>query len=165
MLKARLLPFAIKAIVLTIVLSLIWHFVAGFYDALLINASGLFLGSDVILVAERSGISVYQPGVLMIGTRSSLFYLGIILVVSLIAATPGLKLISRLKYMAMALLSIFAIHVISILVLAAIAPADKAGIMSSYTNPLRILFFVIGGDLSPVLIWGLLLHKCFIPAD
>jgi len=158
-LKVRLLPFAIKAIVLAIVLSLIWHFVAGFYDALLINASGLFLGSDVILVAERGGISVYQPGMLMIGTRSSLFYLGIILVTALIAATPGLKLISRLEYVAIALLSIFVIHIISILVMAAIAPVDKAGIMSSYTNPLRILFFVIGGDLFPVLVWALLSYK------
>jgi len=161
-LKVRLLPFAIKAIVLAVVLSLLWHFVAGSYDALLINVSGRFLGSDVILVAERDGISIYQPGMLMIGTRSSLFYLGIILVVSLIAATPGLKLTRRLEYIAIALLSIFAIHIISILVLAAIAPADKAEIMSSYTNPLRILFFVIGGVFFPALIWWLLSYKCFI---
>jgi len=164
-LKVRLLPFAIKAVVLAIVLSLLCHFIAGFYDTLLINVSGLFLGSNVTLVAERGGISIYQPGVLMIGARSSLFYLGIILVTALIAATPGLKLISRLEYVAIALFSIFVIHIISILVMAAIAPVDKAGIMSSYTNPLRILFFVIGGDLFPVLIWGLLSHKRFISAD
>ncbi len=164
MLRVRLLPFAIKAIVLAMILSLLWHFVAGFYDTLLINVSGLFLGSDVALVAEREGISVYQPGMVMIGTRSSVFYLGIILVVSLIAATPGLKITSRLRYISIALFSIFVIHIISILVLVAIAPADKAGIMSSYTNPLRILFFMIGGDLFPVLIWGLLSYKRFIRA-
>ena len=62
MLKARLLPFAIKAAVVAIVFSMLWQFVAGFYIALLVNVSGPFLGSDVILVAERGGISVYQPG-------------------------------------------------------------------------------------------------------
>ena len=164
MLRVRLLPFAIKAIVLAMILSLLWHFIAGFYDALLINVSGLFLGSDVMLVAERGGISIYQPGMLMIGTRSSLFYLGIILVVSLIAATPELKLTSRLEYILIALLLIFVIHIISILILAAIAPADEAGIISSYANPLRILFFVIGGNLFPVSIWGLLSYKRFVPA-
>ena len=164
MLKARLLPFAIKATVVAIVFSMLGQFVAGFYVALLVNVSGPLLGSDVILVAERGGISVYQPGMVMIGTGGPLFYLGIILVTALIAATPGLKLRRRLGYIAIALLSIFVIHIISILVMAAIAPADEAGIMSSYTNPLRILFFVIGGGFFPVLIWWLLSYKRFIPA-
>ena len=148
--------FAGEAIGCLIAISLLWHsLIASSYNHLLVWIADRLSSSQIVLGDGSANIYFYSadPGYSWI-PGSSLHY-GLLLVVALIAATPGLKLRQRLKFIPLALLIMFIIHIITILTFARVARSvSPAHPMNE--NPWVDLFLVLGCDLFPALIWGVL---------
>jgi len=176
------LIFAGKTLGFLIVLSLLWHFViaAPYNRALVAITDGLsgaeiMLGEDfeeetkqeflsefgVYLKDDFICVTTLQPwGYDLHGwiEASSLAY-GTLLVISLIAATPGLVWRRRLKFIGLALVIMFAVHLITILLFARVTLAG----VNPY--PFTTLFITLGTALFPALIWGALCYKYWWPRD
>jgi hypothetical protein len=161
------------------VLSVVWNFLiaAQYNRALATVADGL--SSAKIVTAEsfdkstreQYGIrentiwvtTVSQPGVLKLqnSLEGSAVTYGMPLVLSLIAATPGLTWRRRLKFILIALLLMFALHVIAILIFARTV-LSGANIPQS---PSINLFLVVGVGLFPALIWVALSLRYWFPSQ
>ena len=168
--RGRLLRFAGIALAVLIVIALLWQFIAPAYNQLLVwTSSGLVPheatlaaeGRDIIVDVEMQGPEIWATAS---GTiEGSALHYGLILLLALIAATPGLKLSRRAKFGAVALLAMFLIHVIAILVATTfmVSNVESGGYLAS--NPFMILFLTIGCDLFPLLIWGGLSFRYWFP--
>ena len=171
-----ILIFAGKALGFLIVLSLLWHFfLAEPYNRALVGITDSVSGVEIMLgedfeedVRQELGlkegniyIAVWQPwGLELHGhLEGSALHYGMLLVISLIAATPGLGWKRRLKFIGIALVIMFALHLITILIFAQIA------LSGAYVsrNPVIILFITLGTALFPALIWGALCYKYWWP--
>ncbi len=160
-LKGRILPFIGRAIVFLIVFSVVWYFIAPAYNSLLAAVAERLIPSQAILTVQHTTIYIHpivdaEP---VGGIYASALHYGLLLVVALISATPGLKLVQRLKFFGIAVISLYIIHVITIVSFARAALSSPTPSVSQ--NPLLILLAVIGSDLFPVLIWALVSYKYF----
>jgi hypothetical protein len=84
------------------------------------------------------------------------FQAGIVLLFALITATPGPKIFLRLKYLIIASVVVFFLHVTSFLLLSFYGT-------TTVLLPLIVLFASVGVDLFPVLIWLCLSVKYWWP--
>jgi hypothetical protein len=175
-----ILIFAGKTLGFLIVLSLLWHFVFAVpYDRALVAITDRLSGAEIVLGKDlgeetrqaflaESGVylkddyicvTMLQPwGYELYGwiEGASLSY-GMLLVISLIAATPGLAWQRRLKFIGLAILIMFGIHLVTILIFAKVALAG----VNPY--PFTTLLITIGTALFPALIWGALCYKYWWP--
>jgi len=161
-LRGRLLIFIGKAIGFLLAGAVIWYFIAPAYNRLLLATTSVFIPSDPMLVLRQDTIYIYsqasaQP---VGGIYISALHYGLILVVALILATPGMKPLKRLKFTAIALVAIFAVHLTSVTLFAQTALSTTTQSMGQ--NPLIILFAIIGADLFPVAVWAGLSYKYFL---
>ena len=153
-----LIIFAGEAIGALIAIALLWHFlVASHYNHLLVWIADRLSSSRIALGDGSDNIYFYSVDREMHIYGSSLHY-GLLLVVALIVATPGLKLRQRLKFIPLALLIMFIIHIITILTFARVARSSSPAHPMN-ENPWVILFLVVGCDLFPALVWGVLSYK------
>jgi len=158
--KISLARFFLKTIILLIVLGICWYFIAPVYDRVLTAVSGLLINGQAVLKANDS-IYFYKPnGLLAGGVYALSLHYGLVLVIVLIAATPGMKLVRRLQATGIAVAGIFLLNVISIVLFAqrALSGAADAGTGS----PVIVLFAVLGSDLFPVVIWAGLSYRYFL---
>ncbi|MBM4463397.1 MAG: hypothetical protein FJ012_08690 [Chloroflexi bacterium] len=86
-------------------------------------------------------------------------HFGLVLVIALIGATPGLRLKQRLKFIALAFALLFVIHVTAIWVMARLMASSV--VMNK--NPWFNLLVTVGCDLFPVVIWGIFSFKYWFP--
>jgi hypothetical protein len=164
-LRSRLLRFIGKTIAFFIVISVLWHFVAPTYNRLLAGAADQFGPGQTAISAEQDNLYILPE----LNTGPAGMYeiygldmqYGLLLVVALIAATPGLRLTQRFRYIPIAFVIMFIIHVATILIFAYVA---ESGTPASVTkNPFVVLFSILGTDLFPVLVWGVLSFRYFLP--
>jgi uncharacterized protein YhhL (DUF1145 family) len=164
-LKSRLLLFIGKTIGFFIVIAIVWHFIAPSYDSLLAKAANQLAPAQTTISYEKNTIYVFpeistgRPGVY--GIEPLDLQYGLLLVIALIAATPGLRLRQRFKFIPIAFVIMFIIHVASILVFANATRSETPASIGS--NPFVILFGIFGADLFPVLVWGILSFRYFLP--
>ena len=150
--------FAGEAIGCLIAISLLWHFlIASPYNHLLVWIADRLSSSRIALGDGSDNIYFYFSDLEAWIYGSSLHY-GLVLVVALIVATPGLKLRQRLKFIPLAVLIMFVIHIVTILIFAWVAQSSSPAHPMN-ENPWVILFLVVGCDLFPALIWGVLSYK------
>jgi len=174
------LIFAGKTLGFLIVLSLLWHFViaAPYYRTLVSITDGLS-GAEIVLGKDlgeetreaflaESGVylkddficvTTLQPwGYDLHGwiEAPSLAY-GMLLVISLIAATPGLLWRRRLKFIGLALVILFVLHLITIRLFA------RSSLSGVNPYPFTTLFISVGTALFPALIWGALCYRYWWP--
>ena len=153
-----LVIFAGEAIGCLIALSLLWHFlIASSYNHLLVWIADRLSSSQIVVGDGSDNIYFYSAGPEAWIYGSSLHY-GLLLVVALIVTTPGLKLRQRLKFIPLALLIMFIIHIVTILTFARVARSSSPAHPMN-ENPWVILFLVVGCDLFPALVWGVLSYK------
>ncbi len=174
-LRTRYLIFAGQAIACLIAISLLWHFfIATSYNRTLVAVTDSLSGDKIILgedfdeeVRQELGLKeeyIYiadtQPwGLELHGYIDGLaLHYGMLLVICLIAATPGITWRQRLKFIPLALLIMFIIHIITILIFAQVARSSTPASPIN-ENPWVILFLIVGCDLFPALIWGVLSYK------
>ncbi len=160
-LSGRLLPFIGKAIVFLIALSVVWYFIAPAYNSLLAVSVERLIPAPAALTVQQGTIYIHPQGDAesVGGIYASALHYGLLLVVALIAATPGLKLVRRLKFFGIAVITLYIIHVVTIVPFARAALSSQTP--STSQDPLLILLAVIGSDLFPVLIWALVSYKYF----
>ena len=168
-LRNRLLIFAGTAIVVLIVLAVLWSFlIATPYNRALVavtdplSSAEIKLGEDFeqadrLQLGLKEG-NIYfaelQEGELVLHgwiEGPSLHY-GMLLVISLIAATPGLTWQRRLKYIPLAVVILFILHIITVLIFAKISLSGT----DPSRSPFVTLFIILGTALFPALIWGAL---------
>ena len=147
LLRNKLFRFAVVAIIALIIIFLLWPFVGPAYDRFLVGTSDKISSSEISLI-EENHILLYQHGTKKGGIDSSYLHFGLILVTALTIATPGLKFWRRLKFIAIALVVVFAIHVVTLVAL--------AGKEFSGGDFFAVLLLPIGCSLFPALVWGVL---------
>lgn len=170
------LIFAGKAIGILIVISLLWSFlVAASYNHALVAITDKLSGAEIVLgedfeedVRRELGlkeqniyVAVSQPwGLELHGyLEGSALHYGMLLVISLIAATPGLTWRRRLKFVPLALGIMFILHLSTILIFAKISLSGA----NVAQNPVIILFITLGTTLFPTLIWAIVCYKYWWP--
>jgi len=163
--RARLIRFIGEAVGLLIIVSVVWYFIDPPYNRLLVEITDRLSSLRIALGDGTSVIYIYFDTPLgegSIGIRGAGFHFGLILLPVLIAVTPGLKLLRRLKFIAIALGVMLAIHIITILIFALIigTSADPA---QFGTNPWVIFLVTIGTQLFPAMIWVILCFKYWFP--
>lgn len=149
--RNKLFQFAIKAIFVLIAIYLLWPFVAPAYNRLLIEVADKLSPSEISLIDENRIVLYHCGETGMGGVDSSWLHFGLILVAALLIATPGLKLWRRLKFIGIALVAVFAIHVVSLVAL--------AGQRFTGNDFVAIFLLPIGGSLFPASVWAALCLK------
>jgi hypothetical protein len=162
LLRGRFFTFIVKAIGFLIVISVVWYFIISPYNRLLLAAADKITSPELTLSLKQNTIYLYLQDLSspIGGIYVLALHYGLIVVVSLILATPGLRIYQRLRSIAISLLAIFAVHLITVVLFAQTALSGAATSMEQ--NPLIVLFAIIGADLFPILIWGILSYKYFL---
>ncbi|MGA8849488.1 MAG: hypothetical protein WB564_06680 [Dehalococcoidia bacterium] len=173
-----ILIFAGKAVGIIIAVSVLWNFLIAMpYNRALVAVSDslssgrIILGEDATQDFRQLFFSTYgvpmEDDYLCVATPredfvpffmplSALHY-GMLLVVSLIAATPALGWRRRLMFIPIAILIMFLIHVSTILIIA------KVSLSGANPLPTITLFITLGTALFPTLVWGILCYKYWWP--
>lgn len=169
-----ILIFAGKAVGILIAISVVWgFFIVMPYNRALVAVTDTLSGAEIILGEDfpeadrlRLGLkedSIYvglEPGPELYGyLEGPALQYGMLLIISLIAATPALGWRRRLKFIPLALVIMFVIQVCTIL---GFARVSLSGQLAS-ANPFVILFITLGTALFPTLIWGILCYKYWWP--
>lgn len=162
-LRSKLLPFVGKTVFFFIIVCAVWYFVAPAYNRLLAATASQVAPPQTIISSEQNVIHIFAELTTRLIGGYEIYGLdlqyGLLVVVALIAATPGLRLIQRLKSIVIAAIAMFVIHIVSILVFAHAVRSSTTGSVSN--DPFVILFCIVGCDLFPVLVWGLLSYRYF----
>jgi hypothetical protein len=148
---SKIIRFLLIVAGLIIVLSVIWSFVDAAYSTLLSNiAKGLV--SEGVRVEEGVGtiyfyrilhiMGGYQPEEYWIDASAIQF--GLLLTVSLVAATPGLRWKKRLLYTLMAAIITLALQILSVVIMA---------------RTFSRIFFIIVSDLFPPILWVIFSYR------
>ena len=149
--RRRLLVFVVKVFILILIFSSFWSFIAPGYASLLAAASNGVAPSSIKITASDSLINIYSGVQLApVSLRSLPFQAGLVMVLALIIATPGLNVRQRLKYVVIAAILTFALHIASLFIMSVNARAMR---------PLVVLCASVGIDLFPLLIWVALSAK------
>ena len=169
-----ILIFAGKAVGILIAISLLWSFLIAMpYNRALVAITDSLSGAEIILGEDfeeadrvRLGLkedSIYiglPPGPELYGyLESPSLHYGMLLVISLIAATPALGWRRRFKFIPLALVIMFALQLSTILVFAKVCLSGQF----ASENLFVILFITLGTALFPDLIWGVLCYKYWWP--
>ena len=153
--QRMLLIFVAKVFIVVLIFSSFWPFIAPGYASLLAAASNAVTPSSIEITALDSSINIHSGAQLApVSIRSLPFQAGLVIVLALIIATPGLKVRQRLKYVVVAAILTFGLHIASLLIMSVNARAMR---------PLVVLCASVGIDLFPVLIWAALSAKYWWP--
>ena len=164
-LRSSFLTFVGKTIAFFVAICVVWYFVAPTYNSLLAGAANQLAPAQTSISSQDNTIYISPQAstgsVWMYGINGLDLQYGLLLIVALIAATPGLRLTQRLKFIPIAFVMMFIIHVVSVLVFANAANSSTPALVEN--NTLVILFCIMGCDLFPVLVWAALSFKYFLP--
>ncbi len=155
--SSKLLIFIGKVVLLLIATSVLWFFVAGSYDHVLVKVADGLAPGQVTLAEYDSQIYFYpetSQTKAVAGVSSLALHYGVILFVVLMLATPGLRLAQRSMFLVIGLALMFLFHVIGLSLAArSIDLALRhAGRTESAGSTLRWLITLSG--LLPPLLWG-----------
>jgi hypothetical protein len=162
--RARLLRFIGAAIALLVIVSIIWYVIDPPYNRLLVEVTDPLTSLRIALGDGNNVINFYleNPPGGIIGIKGAGFHFGLILLPVLIAVTPGLTLLRRLKFIAIALVAMFIIHIITLLIFSWILQLSDDPSRFA-VNPWVTFLVTIGTQLFPALIWVILCFKYWFP--
>jgi hypothetical protein len=158
-LKANLLTFAGKAILFLAIASLLWPLVATSYDQLLVVTSSKIISDQVALEGRDNYIYFYpqngskEP---VAGIESFAFHFGLIVTMVLIAATPALRLSERGKFLLLALIFMFLIHIAGLFFVARSIQSALVHATTIANVGYTIRLFLLSSSLVPPLLWSTL---------
>jgi len=153
--------FAIKAAGAVIGLALVWSFISPWYNRLLVAASnGLSLAPFHLTTAGGDIYFADDFGQLVTGLHGAALNFGLILLLALLIATPGLGVVRRLRHIGLGLVAIFAVQLATLAALGGLVQAGAGASSASLTGVPVVLLCTIGFNLFPALIWlGLCLRQ------
>lgn len=141
------------ALVYFIAISIVWFFIAPLYNRMILSVANVFVPEAIFLTLDENTIRIFIRNIPdpVGGIYVSSLHYGLIVVASLVLATPALKVTRRAVSFVIALVAIFAVHVTAVALFAGTVLSGDGGLMER--NPLIVLMAVIGADLFPILIW------------
>jgi hypothetical protein len=152
---SSLVRFTIKAVLAVICLAVAWSFIAPYYNRLLVTATDWSLTS-YRLSSETGDIFFYSlSGEPVTGIHGAALHFGLVLLLALLIATPGLKLLPRLRNIGIGLLAMFAFHLVTLVLLAGLTDVNS-GISTPSSSLPVVLLSTIGLNLIPPLVWIIL---------
>jgi hypothetical protein len=163
--QLSLLRFAGITIGIIVAISVLWPFIAGFYNHLLVVITNHLSPPGIaysLKDADATIVISYEQHYLGLKrTLSTLIsgyalHFGLILVSALFAATPGITIFKRLQFIAGACLILFMIHIITLLIIARLLSSQGTGTLNLLNNPVQVLLITVGCDLFPLLVWGVI---------
>ena len=162
--RVRLIRFVGAVIALLIIASILWYVIDPPYNRLLVEVTDPLTSLRIDLGESNNYINFYleNPPGAKIWINGAGFHFGLILVSVLIAVTPGLTLLRRLKFIAIALGVMFIIHIVTILSFAWIIQSSDDPFRFAF-NPWLTFLVTIGTQLFPALIWVILCFKYWFP--
>ncbi|MBM4463937.1 MAG: hypothetical protein FJ012_11550, partial [Chloroflexi bacterium] len=110
--RNKILLFLVTATVLVIFVAVVWTFISPSYNRVLVNLGNRIAPSSVTLELEERNIYFHHDALEGRSTAwifSWALHFGLVLVIALIGATPGLRLKQRLKFIALAFALLFVI--------------------------------------------------------
>ncbi len=132
-------------------LTIVWTFIAPYYDGILVRAAD-WLVTPYRLVSGAGDIYYYSPaGMPVTGIHSAALHFSLILLLSLLIATPGLRIISRLRNIGIGLTVMFVFHLVTLVLLPELI--KSGGVSSPSLNLPVVLLSTIGLNLVPALVW------------
>ena len=157
--------FAGKVALFIIVLAVAWSLLVTQYNYILAGAAEIVDPSGVSFAGEGSSILVefdeeFQRVILEVEGLS--FQYGLVILLALILATPKLGIRRRLKFIGLAMLIMFILHVIAMLVTGQMARAVTPQHPTVAGRPAYVFFISMGVDLFPVVIGVALLFRYWI---
>lgn len=149
-----LTSFAIKAVGAVIGLALVWSFIAPYYNRLLVAASN-GLGLAPFHLSSQGGDIYFSTagGQPVTGIHGAALNFGLILLLALLIATPGLRLVHRLRNIGIGLAVIFAVQLATLAALGGLVQAGAGASSASLLSVPVVLLCTIGFNLFPALIW------------
>jgi hypothetical protein len=162
--RARLIRFIGAAIALLVIVSIVWYVIDPPYNRLLVAVTDPLTSLRIALGDSNNHINFYleNPPGAKLWINGAGFHFGLILVSVLIAVTPGLTLLRRIKFIAIALGVMFVIHIITILIFAWIIQSSDDPVRFAF-SPWVTFLVTIGTQLFPALIWVILCLKYWFP--
>lgn len=158
--RNSLIGFTIKAILAVIGLALVWTFIAPYYNRLLVTVTDWSLTS-YRLSGEAGDIFFHNlAGEPVTGIHGAALHFGLILLLALIIATPGLKILHRLRNTGVGLIVMFVFHLITLVLIASLTQSNSSVSSPSLSLPI-VLLSTIGLNLIPPLVWIVLCWRRF----
>jgi hypothetical protein len=149
--RNSLMAFIIKAVLAIVGLSLVWSFIAPHYNRVLVGAAD-WLVASCSLTSDAGDIYFYSPaGGPVAGIHGAALHFGLVLLLALLIATPGLKIINRFRNIGIGLAVMFVFHLVTLVALAGLM---QSGSTSPSSGVPVVLISTIGLNLVPALIWG-----------
>jgi len=108
LLRGRFSGFIMKAIGFLIIIAVVWYFITPAYNSLLLAVADKITSSELTLILKQDTIYIYLQNVSdpIAGIYVSSLHYGLLVVVSLILATPGLRIYRRLRSIVIAFIAI-----------------------------------------------------------
>ncbi len=158
-LRNKLIPFFGKTIVYFIIIAILWYFALGpVYNDVMAGLGDIMTPSHDLWHEDNTIYVLGDKAENQYGIYALDLQYGLILLMALIIATPGIRITQRFKYIPIAWIVIFIIHMISILIFTWATKYDSPG-----GHPLVILFSIFGSSLFPIVVWGFLSFRYFLP--
>ncbi|MFC1958449.1 hypothetical protein ACFLV6_00795 [Chloroflexota bacterium] len=157
----KILVFLAKVFLLILLFSILLPFIDEGYADLLSAASDVLAPSNIRITALDNIILInFRADLRPLALYSLPLQGGLVLITSLVMATPGLTVIQRVMCTVAAVVLTFALHVVTLVVIGLGMNLSRWAL-----RPLAILFLSIGIDLFPVLIWTALSAKYWWPGS
>ncbi len=157
----KLLIFISAFVGVLLVLASLWPWIAPIYTYLLAGFVATWMPDATVKVRDSASLFIHVPPLGMTVTLGAMVF-NLLLLVALLAATPGLGIRRRLICLALGVLLQASFHVLDIVV--SFRANYAVALTGSYS--LRFLAEVLGGvgeQVSAVVIWVLLSWRSWLP--
>jgi hypothetical protein len=152
---AKLIRFILITVGLIILLSVLWSFVDQSYSDFLTSVAKSAVSKSAT-VEGKAGTIYFLHSIPYLGGSLqvtdwidiSAVEFGLVLVVALVAATPGLRLAQRFLYSGVAAVTVFVLHILAVVIMA---------------RTFSSIFFITVSDLVPPLLWALFSFRYWFP--
>jgi hypothetical protein len=175
--RSKLLRFVLKFLLFFALLALLWPFLSAGYNRLVSGAANGLLplierpvmtivraDSDKILIYRRE-LGREEP--LFFQALSGYIYSGLLPLLALFLATPGLGLLRRLKLALIALLVLVCFHIIYVVAAIELGyvfrGAGKVGVAQHYLYGWMQTLLTVLWEAISILIWGALTFRYWLP--
>ena len=153
--KSRLLTFAFRLLILSVLLSMLWLFAAQYYNVALVSLADIISPNETSLKALGSRILIDVPDLdAPISIHSFTLHYGLILMLALVLASVGIGIISRLKWLTAICFGALATHALGVAALSIGATWASGYAPSDEASRLVYSIFAVFWGLLPAVIGG-----------
>ena len=161
---SRLLTFAFRAVVLTLLVSILWIGVAERYNEALVAVAAPLLSGELTVTALGSHLLIEEPGAFQALSIDGLtLHFGLVLMAVLVMAAVGVSAASRIRWLALMVAGSFLLHVVGVVLLARGVAWSLGTESPDESRRLVFSLFAVFWGLLPAVLGGLWCVKYWLP--